>query len=466
MTSNQMSMPRLRSLPGRLTSLLVIVALVQLQWSAILHDGSLFASASAQGMANSMTVIVVPAKVKEDDLATALERILGAATERLEMVRSFQLSPLPGIEEEEQANRLVEESLRALLLRTPKRAMERLAAAQALLDKEPAAGDTRMYARLFKAQSLVALSRNDLVPARDALTRSVVLFPKQAEEEYVAYGTQAVELYKTVQATIAAAPTGDLVVGKKCTGAEIYVDGVYRGRAPSKVEDLVAGDHRVTLRDAGNNADRRFVRIEAGKATEHDVELKPSSFRDDLASGRQVVAANFGQPSVVEDRIRELRNQIGVDQIMVVRATFAKDKTSLSGYFLGSDGVFKKVNGDLLKNEDYFEAAARFVAEAAGGKLEADPSKTALDQRKSVVEATQTQTTEAARKYIDPNEEMFADKKGGEDSLTSKWWFWAAIGGGAAILGGLGAFLASGEADAAQGATGTVQVKLHKASGN
>ena len=466
MASTPNSARRPMPLLHRVTSVLAMLALVQLQWASLVRGGDLIASAAAQGMANSMTVIVVPAKVKEDDLATALERLLGQATERLEMVRTFALSPLPGEEEEEQAGHLVEEALRALLLRTPKRATERLAAAQTLLDKERSAGDSRLYARLFKAQGLVALARNDLVPARDALTRSLVLFPKQAEEEYVAYGAQAVELFKTVQTTMASAPTGDLVIGKKCTGAEVYVDGVYRGRAPTKIEDLLAGEHRVTLRDAGNNADRRFVRIEAGKSTEHDIELKPSSFRDDLSSGRQVVAANFGQPSVVEDRIRELRNQIGVDQILVVRATFAKDKTTLSGYFLGSDGVFKKVAGDLVKNEDYFEAAARFVADAAGGKLEADPAKAPLDQRKSVVEATQTQTTEAARKYIDPNEEMFSDKKGGEDSLTSKWWFWVAVGGGVAVLGGLGAFLASGDASAAQGATGTVQVKLHKTSGN
>ena len=96
MASTQHPARRPLPLTLRLTALLAIVALVQLQWASMTRGGEIFASAMAQGMANYMTVIVVPAKVKEDDLATALERLLGQATERLEMVRSFALSPLPG----------------------------------------------------------------------------------------------------------------------------------------------------------------------------------------------------------------------------------------------------------------------------------------------------------------------------------------------------------------------------------
>ena len=50
------------------------------------------------------------------------------------------------------------------------------------------------------------------------------------------------ELFKTVQTTIASAPTGDLVVGKKCAGAEVYVDGVYRGLLRGEVLDALLHD--------------------------------------------------------------------------------------------------------------------------------------------------------------------------------------------------------------------------------
>jgi hypothetical protein len=450
----------------RWTSAAAIALLVQLDMVAFLQGGDLVREASAQGMANSMTVLVVPARSKEADMAAALERVLARAAGRLELVRAFELSPIPGEEEEMKAKTLIEEALRALLLRTPKRATERVAAAKTLLDAKTAAGDHRLYARLFKAEGLIALQKNDLIAARGFLTRSLLLYPKQTEEEYVAYGASAAELFKTVQTGLASAPTGDLVVGKKANGAEVWVDGVYRGRAPTKLEELPAGEHRVALRSSGSVGDRRFVKIEAGTAVEYDVELEPSSFKDDLESGRKVVAANFGQPSVVEDRIRELRNQIGVDQILVVRASFAKTKTVLSGYFLGSDGVFRKVKGDLEKNEDYFENAAKFVATSANAKLEPDPDKAPLDQRKSVVVAAETKTSDAAKTYIDPNAPLFEEKKDGEAPITSQWWFWAAVGGGVALLGVVGAVIASDSGSVATGATGTVKINLHKATGN
>jgi hypothetical protein len=417
-------------------------------------------------MANSMTVLVVPAKAKEADQAAALERVLARAAGRLELTRAFELSPVDGAADEPKVAELVEQALRALLLRTPKRASERLAAAKAVLDAKPMVGDVRLHARFAKALGLVALQAGQLIPAREQFTRSVLLYSKQSEAEYVAYGAVAAELFKAVQAAVAALPSGDLVVGKRAEGAEVWVDGVYRGVAPMRVEDLPQGEHRLALRRAGWNADRRFVAVQGGKQTEVDVELGGASFRDDLANGRQVVAANFGQPSVVEDRIRELRNQIGVDQILVVRAVFGAKETKLSGYFLGSDGVFKRVKGALVKDENYLERAARFVAEAAAAPLLPDPELAPLDQRKSVVVAAQTKTSAAASAYIDPNAPLFQEKKDQEEALTSKWWFWTAIGGGAAVIGVVGFLLASDSADAAQGATGTVRLNLNKASGN
>jgi hypothetical protein len=451
----------------RLTSSLAIIALLQVQWAGLVQGGDLVANAWAQSaMANSMTVLVVPAKTKDAEMASALERVLARSASRLELVRSFELSPVAGEEEETKAKTLIEEALRALLLRTPKRATERVTAAQALLASQPNAGGSRLFARLAKAQGLIALQKNDLIGARDQITRSLVLFPRQTEEEYVAYGSQAKELFAASKQTLSAAPSGDIEVGKKAAGAEIWVDSVYRGRAPAKIEELVAGEHRVALRLSGMVGDRRFIRVEPGKSTLYDVDLEPASFHDDLESGRKVVAANFGQPSVVEDRIRELRNQIGVDQILVVRASFAKASTTLSGYFLGSDGVFKKVKGELQKNEDYFEEAAKFVASGGGAKLLADPEKAPLDQRTSVVVASETKTSDAARRDIDPNEEMFKTDKDIEDPITKKWWFWTAVGGGVALIGVVGFILASQDTVGPEGATGTVKVNLHKASGN
>ncbi len=447
----------------RAAGLLCAIALVQLHLPAAFMGGDLVAPASATTyVSNSMVVLVLPAKKGEATKAAALERLLGRQVRRLEQVRAFNLSPVPGAEDAEKAAKLVEEALRALLVRTPKRATERLAAAKKLLDKDAGAGSQRLWARLFKALGLVALSRNQLVPARDMLLRSLTLFPKQTEEEYVAYGAQARELFKAVLKARASAPTGDLIIGSAAKGAEVWVDGIARGNAPTKLEELPAGDHRVMLRRSGYAAVRKFVRVLPGKAVTVDDKLKPASFHTDLVNGLKVLSSNFSQPSVVQDRIRELRNELGTDQILVLRASFPKGKTAMKGYFLAADGAFRKVKVDLPRDEHYMDKAAEFLATTAGAKLGSDPDKRPLDERKSVVVAAKKRAS-AADTYIDPNAQLFLDDKATEDKLTSKWWFWAAVGGGVAVVGTVVALLVSGGPEGPQGATGTVKVNLHKA---
>ncbi len=450
----------------RVVSALCVVALLQVQWAGLLRGDGLIAEAQAAGfISNSMVVLVVPANTKEATKAAALERLLSFQSRRLEQVRSYNLSPIPGQEEETQAEKLVEEALRALLLRTPKRATERLAAAKKLLDKQPAAGGPRLWARLFKALGLVALSRNQLVPARDMLLRSLTLFPRQAEEEYVAYGARSLELFKAVLKVRESAPTGDLQIGDKAAGAEVWLDGVARGAAPLKLEEVPAGDHRLMLRRSGFDAVRQFVKVLPGQTVTVDAALAPASFQRDLLSGRKVLAANFNQPSVIEDRIRELRNELGTDQILVVRASFPKDQTQLKGYFLGSDGAFKKVKVALVRDQTYMDKAAEFMAATSGAKLTADASKRPLDQRKSVVVASKERASTASS-YIDPNAPLFEEAKTDEDPLTGKWYFWAGVGGGVVAIGLVAWLLASGTEDVSAGATGKVKINLHKASGN
>ncbi|MCO4760556.1 MAG: PEGA domain-containing protein [Myxococcales bacterium] len=450
----------------RLVSAVCVIALLQVQWAGLLTGEGLVQRAEAAGfISNSIVVLVVPAKRKEATKAAALERLLTRQVRRLEQVGAYNLSPIPGHEQQAKANKLVEEALRALLLRTPKRAMERLAAAKKLLDAQPAAGGPRLWARLFKALGLVALSRNQLVPARDLLLRSLTLYPKQAEEEYVAYGANARELFLAVQKVRAAAPTGDLAVTKAVGPVEVWIDGVARGTAPLKLEDVPAGDHRVMLRRSGYGALRQFIKVLPGKTVTLDTPLKKASFHRDLTNGRKVLTANFNQPSVIEDRIRELRNELGTDQVLVIRAQFPKGSTQLKGYFLGADGAFKKVKAALPRDADYMEKAAEFLSVTSGAKLLADPDKRPLDQRKSVVVAAKKRASAAAT-YIDPNAPLFEDGQSEEAALTSKWYFWAGVGGGVVLIGVVAALIAGGDSEGAGYATGTVKINMNKASGN
>ncbi len=448
----------------RFLAAICMVALLQVHWAGLVQHGNWIAEAQAQAIVtNTMAILVVPPNRRNVKRAIALERLLGSYIPRLEQVVPFELSPVEGIEQEGKIAALVEQSLRALLLRTPQRASDRLKAAQKLLNKYPSAGDVRLYARFFKALSLVALARQKLVESRNAMLKSEVLFPTQAEEEYVAYGSLARDLFRTVKSTYEGAPTGDLLIASKPKQAQLWVDGIYRGTTPLKVSDLPIGDHRLTVRAPGMTAERRFVTVNAAKPEKVKVTLKPAAFHEDLRQGRSVLIANFNQPTVIEDRIRELRNELGTDQIMVVRAGFTRQQTEMKGYFLGADGAFKKVQAVIPKDENYLTANANFVAESSGAKLLPDPGKQPLDHRKSVVVASKKTATSAAD-AIDPNAPLFQSDAEVEEPITGKWWFWASVGGGVLLITGVVVLLGAIEPPPPEGATGTLKIGLHQPS--
>ncbi len=457
-------LPRSRGLRMVVASV-TAVALVNLQWWAVLagQQTHWLAQAQAQTAANStLAILCVPTNKKTSDEAEGIERLLFEASRRLDTVRPFDLSPQPSQEQAAKAAENVEDALRALLLRTPKRAGERLAATEAALAEAPNAGDERLLSRYYKATGLAFLANNDLVKARDAIAKSMVLFPNQTIEEYSSYGASAREMFETVKQLITNLGTGDLKVVAKGGRGEVFVDGAYRGTGTAVMEDVAAGPHRITVRSPGQGAERKTVEVATGKVMTVEFDLKPAPFSQELEAGRKVLMDNFTQPALVEDRIRELRNQLGADQMLVLRPKLAKKTTELNGFFLGADGVFKAVKVTIDKDEKYLDKLAEFVATTVGSKLVADPQTAALDARQSVVTQNKNAgaATEGATAYIDPNAPIFDEEEKKERPITKEWWFWTAVVGGAALLGGGIYLLTRGKAGDTS-ATGTLQFNLN-----
>ncbi len=444
-------------------ALVTALCLVNLQWWQGVGPRSWFAEAQAQASVNStLAVICVPQTKKQQDESDSIERLLSEAVGRLDAVRLFELSPIQGGDAQAKAAEQIEQALRALLLRTPKRAQERISAAAQALGDSPMAGDERLYARLFKAQALTWLANNDLVKSRDALVKSLTLFPSQTQDEYVAYGSMARDLYDAVIGGFRARPTGDLKVSARGNRGEIWVDSTYRGSGNATSSDIVAGAHRLTVRASGAYGERRFIEVTQGKVATADFDLKPAPFGPELEQGRAVLTANFTQPSVVEDRMRELRNQLGADQMLVIRPKLSKKSTELTGYFLSADGTLKKVDVVIEKNEAYLDKIAEFVASSVGAKLLATAENQPLDLRQSLVQTGQGPAVGAGATQIDPNAPLFQEPEGEKKvPITKKWWFWTAVAGGVALIGGGIYALSKGGKDTQTQATGSLKLNLN-----
>jgi hypothetical protein len=164
--------------------------------------------------------------------------------------------------------------------------------------------------------------------------------------------------------------------------------------------------------------------------------------------------------------MRELRNQLGTDRLFVVRARTTKKSTAIKGFYLDTDGTFKRAEIEIVKDSEYLTNLGKFVADTVGTTIRPDPWNEPLDRRQSVVVDTKVRTTDAATAVIDPNAPLFEADKSTERPITSEWWFWAAVAGGVGLLGGGVWLLLSGQGEGAGLATGTVKVNLHKVGGN
>lgn len=94
-------------------------------------------------------------------------------------------------------------------------------------------------------------------------------------------GTIQVIPGQTAQATLTLSPAsgsvGAVRVQSIPPGANIYLDGIYRGSTPLTIGNLAAGDHAVVLRRSGYREYSSTVRVPAGGTAEFLARLSPTS---------------------------------------------------------------------------------------------------------------------------------------------------------------------------------------------
>jgi hypothetical protein len=88
--------------------------------------------------------------------------------------------------------------------------------------------------------------------------------------------TVSATLSAAVKASAAPAP-GSVDIESTPSGAEIYVDGVYRGVTPYRVSGLYGGKYKVTLSYPGYYEHTGYVTVIAGQTTEYSAYLSPIS---------------------------------------------------------------------------------------------------------------------------------------------------------------------------------------------
>lgn len=233
---------------------------------------------------------------------------------------------------------------------------------------------------------------------------------------------EAMTLLRAAQDEIVRRPNGKVEVITEPANAEVYLDGRFKGVSPLELENVLAGKHIVTLQKLGYQRLSRVVTVTGGEAVAEVLEDLAFARKKILLKQlfeklpRDISQAESDPDSVGGASIRLIKNVLGCEVAVIVRVSPSADGQAIEALVFDttSKKLLKKIRGVVrlrsnLRNRKGFRAFSKRLmdfdyAVALGG---------ATDPGGPVIQ---------------------------EGGITSKWWFWTAIG--TAVLGATAGTLA------------------------
>jgi len=246
----------------------------------------------------------------------------------------------------------------------------------------------------------VLASTGDAKGAREALMGAYHL-DSEAKVDDVLVLPEALEAQEIARRVLAAGRTGSLFVDSDPPGAEVWIDGTYRGPAPWDEPNIGTGLHFVTLRLPGWERKSLVVRVpDQGSAsvTGADARLSPARRRP-LFESAQAKLDRSGPDRDASGGIEDLKALFLTDLLLVV--DLAPDGTHASLWDLQTmDRVWKDSQAAALSGD----------AVSRGSVVALVMSAFRSDQ---------------ARFQVAEGSAAVQPRKGG---IVNRWWFWTTIG--------------------------------------
>ena len=301
-----------------------------------------------------------------------------------------------------------------------------------LLEKTPAAGTSVLHARVAKGLGIARLGQGNKAEASSLIKRSLLIFPNQGARQY-AYSVEAHEAYSRAKLEIQDMAKGIISVKSIPSGAEVSLDGVFKGYTPIPLQGVSAGGHLLELRLQGYKRWTGTPIVTEGGTLPVDANLvewaKKEALRKALATAKKNLSkAKFQRGA------KPLAALTGAKEVLVLVASSRGGRYTLSGFHWDGADKVTPVDADLSDGLD--ERVREMLASALGMAYKNSLVVTSLgsptpETVKSVMEKSGALLGDIT---VDPDSPLFQlSEKDDEDSVLDKWWFWTAIGGGAAV---------------------------------
>ncbi|QDE89421.1 PEGA domain-containing protein [Myxococcus xanthus] len=263
--------------------------------------------------------------------------------------------------------------------------------------------------RLAKAYLFLGASRmlnGDATGALDAFKRAVVAEPSTSPDAAL-FGQDVLKTFDQARADVKARPAGTLVVESKPAGASVLVRGQELGVTPLKGVEMPAGQHPVVVSLPGYSAFSQYTEVASAKSTEVKATLEPtpglSAVRDAAVHASTEQAFERDTPPPEARAIGERLNARYVVLAAVARGDKGHLQAELQAWDLRSNARLRGVE----------------IALAPGAKKNGPDA--AADQVRAFVNGV------AAPRVAESN--SFS-------TLIKRPWFWAVVGGAAAVTAG------------------------------
>ncbi|QDE67632.1 PEGA domain-containing protein [Myxococcus xanthus] len=264
--------------------------------------------------------------------------------------------------------------------------------------------------RLAKAYLFLGASRmlnGDSTGAQDAFKRAVVADPSTTPDAAL-FGQDVLKSFDQARADVKARPAGTLVVESKPAGASVLVRGQELGVTPLKGVEMTAGQHPVVVSLPGYSAFAQYTEVASAKSTEVKATLEPtpglSAVRDAAVHASTEQSFERDTPPPEARAIGERLNARYVVLAAVARGDKGHLKAELQAWDLRSNARLRGVE----------------IALTPGAKKNGPDA--AADQVRAFVNGV------AAPRVAEGGNSF--------STLIKRPWFWAVVGGAAAVTAG------------------------------
>ncbi len=421
-------------------------------FAAVLLAG---AERTARAQAPSAAVVVLPTDSFSEKAAAILNRI---GRENIARSGKYQPADIRGFLEQD-----IEDPRTAHL----KKAVELLKKGQEQydnLDLDPAIetltksikyfrkaagrlGDGRYYKEALLYLGSCYILSGDTEQGREQF-KLVAMFDKRSVLDKKIFPPSMIELFEKVKSEVATMPTGSMQIKSDPTGAEIFINGVYKGVTPLNVGKIPEGEHFIRIEKDGYVPWGKLGRFYATHEESLQAKLQPAPFLASFKKRTAVILKNDLDDDPKESGLVDLASWLRSEALVAGKATLRGDEVELEL------ALVQVAPPKLLAHRQ-----ARLNFTSANFLVQADALFTSLYKKGvripgaiATAEATKTVTAVAAGRCNSDSDcaaGEVCDLASGrcipyrpEGTVFYKtWWFWTLVGGGLAVAGGTAALV-------------------------